>query len=371
MDENRPSTASATEPSGRIWGIRVQTQEREQALAKTALALMGDCSVVPTPDNFELFYIYASGENAAMAHIMRDRIAKRRPFTPQVLRDLRERCLPSERTAKAVEDIGSGIGSMLDMVLEKLETAGKDAGEYGRTLSAASGELADHQSPDGLRKLVEGLLDATRAMEDRSKNLEGELQRSSQQVTELKAQLDDVRKESRVDQLTGIANRKAFDAELQAAIEDAMQTGAPATLLMCDIDHFKKFNDTWGHQTGDQVLRLVANCLSENVKGRDTAARYGGEEFVVILRQTALGDALNLANQIRSTVEGKKLVKKSTGDILGQITISIGVAQFGQSDQAEALVQRADMCLYRAKHTGRNRVVGEGELSAQAEIDAA
>ncbi len=349
----------------------MHTQEREQALAKTALALMGDCNVLPTPDNFELFYIYASGENTAMARLIGDMMAKRRPFTPKVLRELRERCLTSERVAKTMEDVGSGIGSMLDMVLEKLDAAGKDAGEYGRALSVASGELVDHQSPDGLRKLVDGLLGATRAMEDRSKNLESELQRSSQQVTELKTQLDDVRKESRVDQLTGIANRKAFDAELQAAIEDSAESGAPATLLMCDIDHFKKFNDTWGHQTGDQVLRLVANCLSENVKGRDTAARYGGEEFVVILRQTALGDALNLANQIRSTVECKKLVKKSTGDILGQITISIGVAQLGSEDHAETLVQRADMCLYRAKHTGRNRVVGELELAAQAEIDAA
>jgi diguanylate cyclase len=219
--------------------------------------------------------------------------------------------------------------------------------------------------------LVDGLLGATRAMEERTNNLENELQRSSQQVTELKTQLEDVRKESRIDPLTGVANRKTFDVELQAALEDAAETGAALTLLMCDIDHFKTFNDTWGHQTGDQVLRLVANCLSENVKGRDTAARYGGEEFVVILRQTALDNAVRLANQIRSTVESKKLVKKSTGDILGRLTISIGVAQLTSQDSAETLVQRADTCLYRAKRSGRNRVVGEAELSTPAEFDAA
>ena len=140
---------------------------------------------------------------------------------------------------------------------------------------------------------------------------------------------------------------------------------------MCDIDHFKNFNDFLGHQTGDKGLRLVANCLSENVKGRDTAARYGGEEFTVILRQTGLSDAINLANQIRGTVESKKLVKKSTGDVLGQITISIGVAQLAPDDQAETLVQRADTCLYRAKHLGRNRVIGEAELAAPAENHAA
>ncbi|MDE2134480.1 MAG: GGDEF domain-containing protein [Alphaproteobacteria bacterium] len=345
--------------------------DREQALAKTALALMGDCNVMPTPENFELFYIYASGENAVLSQIVSGMIGQRLPFGPQVLSELRARALSRERAAKAMEDVGTGISDMLDIVLDKLEDAGKHAGDYGRALSEASGELNDDHSPAALRKLVDGLLGATRAMEERTSNLENELQRSSEQVNELKVQLDDVRKESRIDQLTGIANRKAFDAELQAAIEDAAQTGAALTLLMCDIDHFKSFNDTWGHPTGDQVLRLVANCLSENVKGRDTAARYGGEEFVVILRQTALTDAIKLANQIRSHVEGKKLVKKSTGDILGSITISIGVAQLSQNDQVESLVQRADTCLYRAKHTGRNRVVGECELAVQAEIDAA
>jgi diguanylate cyclase len=141
---------------------------------------------------------------------------------------------------------------------------------------------------------------------------------------------------------------------------------------MCDIDHFKKFNDSWGHQTGDQVLRLVANCLSDNVKGRDTAARYGGEEFVVLLRGTALADAARIADQIRHGVEGKKLVKKSTGDVLGTITISIGVAQFAPGETIEAVVRRADTCLYGAKHHGRNLVIAQDDARMVAhEISAA
>lgn len=348
-----------------------QNQEHEQALAKTAFALMNECGVPPTPENFELFYVYASGANSGLTRTISDHLAQHKPFTPDLLEDLRNRCLVRERHAKAMEDVGSGIAEMLDMVLQKLETAGKDATEYGRTLSAASGAFAGDHSPATLRKMVDRLVGETRAMEKRTKSLETELQQSSQQVNDLKAQLDDVRKESRLDPLTGVANRKAFDSELAAAIADAAETGSAVSLLMCDIDHFKRFNDTWGHQTGDQVLRLVANCLSENVKGRDTAARYGGEEFAVILRQTALRDAVGLADQIRRTVQAKKLVKKSTGDILGTITISIGAAQLSTSDDGEMLVKRADTCLYQAKKTGRNRVVGESELSASLDIDAA
>jgi diguanylate cyclase len=203
------------------------------------------------------------------------------------------------------------------------------------------------------------LISSTKAMEARAQALETDLEKSSRQVTELKSKLDDVRKESLTDPLTGLANRKCFDTELDRAIANARESGEPLTVCMIDIDKFKAFNDRWGHQTGDHVLRLVSHCLSENVKGRDTAARYGGEEFVLILPQTSLSDGVGLANKLRMAVEAKKLVKKSTGDVLGTITISIGAAQFGATDTAASITGRADACLYAAKNSGRNRVVSE------------
>jgi diguanylate cyclase len=347
------------------------TATREQVLAKTAFAFMSDWNITPSPENYELFYVYAAGSNAALGKFIDTMIRERTPFTPPVLQGLCTQFLTRERTAQTMEDVGAGISGMLDAMMSKLDRAGKDAGEYGRALSAASGELGGAQSPAAVAKMVERLVTATQAMEVRTKALEGELQRSSDQVNELKTQLDTVRKESRTDPLTALANRKTFDQELQSAIKDARQDGSSVALMMCDIDYFKRFNDTWGHQTGDQVLRLVANCLSENVKGRDTAARYGGEEFVVILRQTPLEGAAKLAEQIRANVENKKLVKKSTGDILGTITISVGVAQLRENDTPDLLVQRADRALYRAKNTGRNRVVPETELIRTASSHAA
>lgn len=333
--------------------------ERAQALAKTALALMAERQVAPTPDNFELFYVYVAGENPAATRILGDLIAARRPLSPEILHELRERFFGTARLESAVHNIGSEINEMMSGVLTRLAAAERDAVAYGRTLSAASGELDDAEGADGLGKLIGGLVAATRTMEARTKDLESELQRSSREVSELRSKLDDVRKESLTDPLTGIPNRKAFDGDLREAINHSRDTAEPLCLLMCDIDHFKAFNDTWGHTTGDQVLRLVAACLSENVKGRDTAARYGGEEFAVILRNTALNDAVGLANQIRLYVERKKLVKKSTGDILGTISISIGVAELQSDDSQATFVQRADNCLYGAKSAGRNCVVSD------------
>ncbi len=350
--------------------MQAYQQEREQALAKTALALMSDVGVAPTPDNFELFYTYASGGNPAIGQIVDAMISERRPFTSEVLDDLRNRCLSSARTTQALDNASAAAASTLTAILDKLDEAGRDAGDYGRALSRASGELDGNRSPAELRRFVDTIMSATQTMEARTHALEEELQRSSQQVSALKTQLDDVRKESLTDSLTGIANRKAFDSELLSAMADARNSGDTVALLMLDIDHFKKFNDSWGHQTGDQVLRLVAGCMSENVKGRDTVARFGGEEFAIILRRTSLENATRLADQIRVYVQGKKLVKKSTGDILGTITVSIGVARLADDDTPASLLRRADACLYAAKNGGRNRVVNEDE-PAELETDAA
>ncbi|HEY1708127.1 MAG TPA: GGDEF domain-containing protein [Rhizomicrobium sp.] len=320
---------------------------------------MSECAVAPTPENFELFYHYATGGDPQVASLMGEMLSRRIPFTQQVLDHLRSECLTSAREKQAIDAMGDGVSHALANVLERIGDAGRDAKAYGQTLIAAHGEFEAEQPPETMRKVIDGLRAATRAMEQRTRALEGELQRSSTEIAELKAKLDDVRRESLIDPLTGVFNRKAFDVELENAGAQSAETGEPVSLLMCDIDHFKQFNDTWGHQTGDQVLRLVANCLSENVKGRDTAARYGGEEFAVILRNTELAHAITLADQIRANVEGKKLVKKSTGDILGRMTISIGVAQLAATEQPGDLVQRADACLYAAKHNGRNLVLGE------------
>lgn len=348
-------------------GTIVPKPEREQGIARTALALMTECDVPATPDNFELFYAYASGETPAIAQAMGSLIAGRKPFTPEMLLDLRLRCLSSARAARAMDNFGGGVNDVITTVLGHLEAVGRETVNYQNTLSAASGELnADIRSPDDLRKLVNGLVAATREMEQRTKSLEGELQRSSQQVHDLRSKLDNVRKESLTDPLTGIANRKAFDEAVRQAMAQRAKEGEAVSLLLGDIDHFKAFNDNWGHQTGDQVLRLVASCLSENVKGRDTAARYGGEEFVVLLRGTGLKDATRVAEQIRQTVETKKLVKKSTGDILGSITISIGVAEFTGDEDAESVIRRADSCLYGAKQHGRNLVINQNDARIAA-----
>jgi diguanylate cyclase len=150
-------------------------------------------------------------------------------------------------------------------------------------------------------------------------------------------------------------------------VQSAAASCEPLSLLMLDIDHFKSFNDNYGHLTGDQVRRLVAMSLKQTIKGQDVAARYGGEEFAVVLPATALRQALTVADHIRRAVMSKELKKKSTGEILGRVTISIGVSVLQSGDSPDTLIERADACLYAAKRNGRNRVICETDPEYAAE----
>ena len=327
----------------------MHNHDREQSFAKTALALMTDVGVAATPDNFELFYAYASGENPALTQLMAAFIHAKKEFTSEILSDLKLRCLSGARTAQMMDSLGGNIDGLIEKVLSQLESSARDTADYKDTLSAATGQLVVERSPADVRKLVDGLVAATRAMEHRAKSLEGELQASSQQVSELRTKLADVRKESMTDPLTHIANRKAFDESIRGALAAVAEEGEAATLLLCDIDHFKNFNDNWGHQTGDQVLRLVAACLAENVKGRDTAARYGGEEFAVLLPGTTGEEAFAFAKWLGRRVQRQNWAHRP-------VTISAGVAVAARGESGLQLAARADVALYRSKRDGRNRV---------------
>src|SRR5207302_5222123 len=222
-------------------------------------------------------------------------------------------------------------------------------------LSGASLKLTTAKSRDQIEAIVEGLVKSTREMRETNKVLENRLSLSKTEISNLQHSLDAIRAESLTDPLTGLGNRKYFDRAIDTAVMNALANGEPLSLLMFDIDHFKSFNDSYGHLTGDQVLRLVGMSLKQNIKGQDITARYGGEEFAVVLPNTALRQALTVADHIRRAVMAKELKKKSTGEILGRVTISVGVSMLQASEDVDALIDRADACLYAAKRNGRNR----------------
>ncbi|HEY9013197.1 MAG TPA: GGDEF domain-containing protein [Devosia sp.] len=346
-------------------------QEFKRALgyANSAIDLLKRATIPPYPQFYELLYTYATGVNPSLNSRI-NAIFREGDPTIDLAERLYDEFLKAQDANERISSVSERMSHRIEAVHEAIDTAMTTANAYSGALQAASGDLDGDADPHTLKAMARRLLAETRRMQDANHQLEQKLEASRDDIAQLQRDLDDVRREAMLDPLTKIHNRKSFDENLLKALAGAEQSGEPLSLLLLDIDHFKRFNDTWGHQTGDQVLRLVAMTLKSNIKGQDTAARYGGEEFAAILPETDVDGALIVADNIRKAVQAKELLKRSTNEKLGRITASFGVAMFRPGDNASSLIERADRCLYAAKRAGRNRVYGENELKDEEVVAA-
>jgi diguanylate cyclase len=334
--------------------------ERTLAFAEIAFGQIKALRQPAYPRNYEIWYTYATGYNAALNQNINEALARKGTLSAADIDQIYDAHLSATRLTDRIDNVGAKVVDEIDQIMAMIDAASGTAANYGESLADVSQKLGAADR-DGLRTIIESLVVATKEMEKTNNALEARLKASKHEISQLQNNLEAVRNESLTDPLTTLSNRKFFDLAMEKAITDAAKTGEPLSLLMTDIDHFKKFNDTFGHLTGDQVLRLVAQALKQNVKGQDVAARYGGEEFAVVLPRTALAQAMTVGDHIRRAVMGKELMKRSTGEHLGRITISVGAALFRKDDTAQSFIGRADAGLYAAKRNGRNRVICESD----------
>ncbi|HET7156101.1 MAG TPA: GGDEF domain-containing protein [Hyphomicrobiaceae bacterium] len=259
--------------------------------------------------------------------------------------------------AKALETTEIQVESELAVILRFMRTYVDANDTYSKSLAQAHRNMHSLAKPEQVRAMVKFLIAENEKMQRDTADLRRNLENSSSQIEKLRWNLAEAQELGLRDPLTALSNRRCFDVNLAKEIEEAHSHSTAMCLVMGDIDRFKGFNDTFGHQIGDEILKMFAKLLSSNVKGRDTVARFGGEEFAIILPETKLADAEHLTENIRSQLESKELAVNNSGELIGQITASFGIAQLGEHDDATTLVQRADARLYEAKCAGRNRVV--------------
>lgn len=313
------------------------------------------------PRNYEFWYTYATGYNSALNRAVNEALDRSPKISEADLDLLYETYLSPLRLSERVDQVGTKILAEISEVADVLKDAQRSTSDYATALVKISAQAEGlGEIGEVVRRVAQGLLGATNVMIDRARALEGQLASSHEEMQELHNTLEVIRAESLTDPLTGLANRKFLQGTLDRSLADAAQ-GQRFSLLIVDIDHFKAFNDNYGHLTGDQVLRLVAVALKQNVKGQDLAARFGGEEFAIILPDTSLAGAVAVGERVRRAVMTKDLVKRSTGEHLGRITVSVGVATWRRGDSAQTIVDRADRCMYVAKRNGRNLVVSEDD----------
>jgi diguanylate cyclase len=348
--------------------VDVQTALRSPKsyeLARAALETMEANHVWPTVRNFELWVHYVSEKESPLAQEIDRLLAAGEPITETLGEALAAQFLPEARLNGDILEAGDVLSKELLSVTAAVENAQRSSEEYGRELATASERLGGDDA-SAVKAVVENLTAATRKVRSESAMLESRLAETNAELGRLRENLDQVRKDAMTDGLTNLANRKAFDERLEACCEAADADGKGMTLAIIDIDHFKGFNDTWGHQIGDQVLRYVASVIGRMGATPRLAARYGGEEFAIIFPSENGRTAMAILEEIRIEVSSRSLKRRSTNEDLGAITVSAGYAERLVGESTTSLVERADAALYASKHGGRNRTTAAQPMAAVA-----
>ena len=325
---------------------------------RLALEQIGKYELPTDPLNYCIWYEYASGKNkdlkAAIDTSLGDKTSMKNGFSQKMYDEY-----ISGRREKLNSLVRDELKKILNEVVSSVSTTNLQYSETGTHLEDINDTLVDGLPQNKVRQIVQTLKQEVQNLETTATSFKSKLDQATAEINNLKSKLEQYREESFKDPLTKIDNRRGFDKNLKHAMETSQTKGASLCLIMADIDHFKKINDTNGHLVGDNVLKVVAAKMKETVKGRDLIARIGGEEFAIILPDTPFKGAMMLANDLRHIFEGLDLKKKSTGESLGKITLSFGVTKYIQDESPEQFIQRADEALYQSKNTGRNRVSGK------------
>lgn len=332
---------------------------RAVGYATSAIELLKRATIPPYPQFYELLYIYATGVNPALNARLNAVFATGEPSV-EVAEKLYHEFLTSQDANERLTGVSARMSNRIEAMHDAIDTAMATANAYSATLQTANGDLAVELPAVRLKQLANSLLGETRRMQSANMALERTLESYRAEIATLQRDLDDVRREALLDPLTKVHNRKAFDDGLLRAVGHATETGRPLCLMLIDIDHFKEFNDRFGHAAGDEALRRIARDLMATVRSTDFVFRFGGEEFMVICDALPSGAALALGERIRREIAGH--VDTATG----RITVSVGVATCAEdAPDYDSLFLVADRRLYSAKAAGRNCVIGERVASTE------
>ena len=336
--------------------------EKSSEYLRLALDYMGRHQIPVDPVNYSVWYEYVSGRNEELRNTIDGAISQSRDITPEFSRTLYERYIANEHKI-IIRKIREELHTVLDTLLIHMVDSGGRLARFGTMLQTYSQRLDDDLDAQGVRDVVNDILTETKGVRKSGQVLRKQIVSSAQEIENLRKDLDKLKEEVDTDILTGLKNRRYLSRAFELEADHARRSCSSLSLLMIDIDHFKRINDNYGHIVGDQVLKTSAAMITECVKGRDMVVRFGGEEFIVLLPNTPLRGAIILAEQICSYFKNMNWKCKGTGQVIGQVCVSIGVSQYRPGESLEALIDRADGALHLSKKNGRCRVTAETEPS--------
>lgn len=334
------------------------TLEQNAEYLRQILPLMSKNKIATDPLNFAIFYEYIIGRNIHLNDELDELLEKQTIFTSELSIKLFKKHI-CDTSVNSLEKINQTLLQLINKTSKAIDATGEKASAATIHFQNQSKKLENNQSLSDIKTVLAEIIAETKDLAKTSMTLQTQLDESKKEMQLLRQELAQARETAKTDALTGLLNRRAFDQKLDEYIEAHKQNDFELCLLILDLDHFKRVNDTFGHQTGDNVLRYTANLMKQHIAEHHYAARYGGEEMAVIMPDTPLNKAMEIAEKIRSSLALHPLKRKDSKESIGKVTLSIGVSGFKINDSTESLIERADKAMYRAKANGRNQVMAE------------
>ena len=332
-----------------------EPKERSAELLRLTLAHMGRHAAAFNPVTFALWYEYAAGINPMLNVAIDQRISDGGRIDDDAVAQLH-----AAHIAPVNEDAMNRISTDMQRVMEGLaltaSQTGSRAGAFGQQLTGLTAALGNKDTSE-LAPFLNEVAAGTADMQSSVDSLQQRVAMGESEIRKLREDLDRACSEALHDPLTGILNRKGFDQQIAALFSTAPGKGEGHFVVMLDIDHFKKVNDTHGHLMGDRVIQGVAEILRGAVTNpAHSVTRYGGEEFAILMPQSTQRECTQVAETIRTRTKAMKIRNRKTQEVLLSVTISGGLAEWQAGDDATSLIARADAALYRSKSDGRDRL---------------
>lgn len=333
-----------------------QSKEQSAELLRVVLARMGQHDAAFNPVTYTVWFEYAAGMNADLNHAL-DQLLNTKPrLTDDDMWEMYQSHV-ADLDPQAMQRIGNDLQKMLVALAQAAGHTGDNADQFSAQLEALAAGL---QSFNGelVTSLVSQAIEDTTRMRHSAQALETEAKGSQSEILRLQSELTRVRDESLVDALTQVHNRKGFDEKLADMLARPLPQGLVHGLIMFDIDHFKKVNDTHGHVMGDRVLQAVGEVLKSCLPTASptSVARYGGEEFAMLVPESTLNECLRLAELVRTRTKALRIRDRRTKEVVLTITLSGGLAVLQPGEDGQTLTMRADRALYQSKQDGRDRI---------------
>jgi diguanylate cyclase len=349
-------SATAERPRSRtVRGAKARVGDGSADVIRRTLPLMSRHAAGYSPDSYALWFEYVRGGNSALRAELESALGEHARLSHELTFELHRRHV-ADRSEEVARETGASLLELMSEVGRSVGHAGAASADFDARLAAFVEGLEADGPRDAMRRQVAAIRDEVDRMNRSLAELDSRLAAGHREVVQLQQALQRARDEASLDPLTGILNRRGFDAAIRSVFAEAVQDGMPFSVVMVDIDHFKRINDGYGHPFGDQVIRAVGQALSQLTQRRDIAARYGGEEFALVLPETRLQGARDVAERLRIAVSRGYITRGAGRTPIGSITVSAGVAQHVRGETAIQVVARADDALHESKRSGRNRV---------------